>query len=408
MRILIYPHSMELGGSQLNAIELACGLVNRGHEAAIICEEGPLVANAEALGLRRIVVPVNRRRPSASTVRILHSEARAMGADVIHGFEWPPAWEAWAAAALLPETVATATVMSMDVAGFLPHDLPLTVGTTDLVDRARRLGMREVRLLEPPVDTDANTPDADSSAFRTLVPDEPGILDVVVVSRLASELKLAGLMEAVDAVAGLPSDAAARLVVVGDGPAREALAVKADLANAAAGREVVVLAGQMADPRGAYAAATVSLGMGGSALRAASAGRPVVVQGERGFWRLLTPASAPTFSATGWFGIGPGDDGSARLQAILIDLLTDPSRRAELGAFGRTWVTDHYDLSSSAERLEAWYEELLGRPRTRSIRMRQTLNSTPAACGLLAYKLKRRHARARGDVVIDDFNAVAT
>ncbi|UXN31297.1 hypothetical protein [Glutamicibacter sp. M10] len=35
MRILIYPHDLSMGGSQLNAIELAGALRERGHEVIV-------------------------------------------------------------------------------------------------------------------------------------------------------------------------------------------------------------------------------------------------------------------------------------------------------------------------------------------------------------------------------------
>ena len=90
-----------------------------------------------------------------------------------------------------------------------------------------------------------------------------------------------------------------QLVVVGDGPARPAVEEAAAAANARAGRRVVVLAGEMVDPRPAYAAADVVLGMGGSALRGMAFGKPLVVAGVGGFWKLLTPDSAPLFLGAG-------------------------------------------------------------------------------------------------------------
>ena len=74
-------------------------------------------------------------------------------------------------------------------------------------------------------------------------------------------------------------------------------------ANRGEDRRVVVLTGQLADPRPAYSAADVILGMGSSALRGMAFGKPLVVQGERGFWELLTPDSASVFLRDGWYGV---------------------------------------------------------------------------------------------------------
>ncbi|BCW48489.1 glycosyltransferase [Arthrobacter sp. StoSoilB13] len=96
-------------------------------------------------------------------------------------------------------------------------------------------------------------------------------------------------MSAMDAVAELARLRDVRLVIVGDGPGMSDAMAKASVINDGLGRRVVLLTGELEDPRPAYAAADVVLGMGGSALRGLSFGKPLVVQGERGFWELLTP-----------------------------------------------------------------------------------------------------------------------
>lgn len=405
MRILVYPHSMEIGGSQLNAVELALGLARRGHTVTVIGEPGPLVERVASGGLDHVEIPLERSRPSPAVTRTLLCEARRRDIEVVHAFEWPPAIEAWAAFAALRRPLVVASIMSMSVAPFLPPDLPLTVGTRTLVRHAQKAGYRQVRLLEPPVDTDANAPEYPVEQLRALVPALPGVLDVVVVSRLAVELKLPGLLEAVEAVAQLPDRFRARLVIVGDGPARGTVAAKVNEVNARMGREVAVLAGEMGDPRAAYSAAAVCLGMGGSALRAMAMGRPLIVQGERGFWETLTRDTAERFLTTGWYGIGDGSTGVPRLTEQLASLLASGSLRAELGRFGRELVSEHYSLSSSAASLETWYTHLLG-PRSLPVRSSQLARTMPSVAQLLVYKVQRRYRRSRGVAASDDFNAI--
>ena len=43
MRVLVYPHTMEIGGCQLNAVETAGALRDRGHDVSVISAPGPLV-----------------------------------------------------------------------------------------------------------------------------------------------------------------------------------------------------------------------------------------------------------------------------------------------------------------------------------------------------------------------------
>ena len=66
-----------------------------------------------------------------------------------------------------------------------------------------------------------------------------------------------------------------RLVVVGDGRARGEVTRRAAKVNVAAGREVVLMTGEMEDPSPAYASADVVIGQGGSALRGMTFGKPL-------------------------------------------------------------------------------------------------------------------------------------
>ena len=95
MKVLIYPHSMELGGSQLNAVQVAGAVRDRGHEVMVISEPGPLVTRVRALGLEHIEIPINRKRPSLAVGRMLGELVQGRTFDVVHGHEWPPIIEAF-------------------------------------------------------------------------------------------------------------------------------------------------------------------------------------------------------------------------------------------------------------------------------------------------------------------------
>jgi len=202
VRILVYPHSMEVGGSQLNAIELAGAVRDRGHEVLVLSDAGSLVDVVDRLGLEWIPVdPRASRRPSATVVRQLRELTGRRGFDVLHGYEWPPGVEAFLAAR--GGTAAACTVMSMAVAPFLPRTMPLLVGTEDLRAGAASAGHRSVTLLEPPVDVVANAPSFPAGDFRAAHGLDSRMPLVVVVCRLVPELKLEGLLAACHAV-GVP------------------------------------------------------------------------------------------------------------------------------------------------------------------------------------------------------------
>lgn len=410
LNILVYPHAMEVGGSQLNAIELAAAVRDLGHQVAVLGEEGPLLDRVYALGLEHLPLPARRRRPSLAVAGRLRALIRSRALDIVHGYEWPPGLEA--AAASYPGTRAApvCTVMSMAVAPFLPGSMPLVVGTRALQRHtaARRRG--PVHLIEPPVDVVENAPGHPAGEFRNRygLTGSPGAgrpLLIAVVCRLVPELKLEGVLTAVDVIGRLAAERAVQLVIVGDGPARQTVAERARKANAEAGRTAVVLTGELLDPRPAYAAADVVLGMGGSALRALAFGRPLVVQGERGFWQLLTPDTCATFLEQGWYGVGDGHGGAERLTGILHRLLDDAALRESLGRYGRELAVERFSLQRAARVQEEIYRSALAALRGDDGLLGRTVDGVRSAGGLVAYKLRRRYESLRGTVARDDFNA---
>src|SRR4051794_6300957 len=95
MRVLVYPHSMELGGSQMNAVQLAAAVRDRGNEVIVFSEPGPLLARVQALRLEHVEIPFHRRRPSMLILRKLVRLVREREIDVVHCYEWPPVIEAY-------------------------------------------------------------------------------------------------------------------------------------------------------------------------------------------------------------------------------------------------------------------------------------------------------------------------
>jgi len=404
LRIALYPHTMEFGGSQLNAIQLAGAMRDRGHEMTIISEPGPLVAHVNALGLDHIEVPAGRRRPDARVARALSAICRERRIDIVHGHEWPPILEAVAGPGLNGVAVV-GTVMSMSVAPFIPRGVPLTVGTELIRQSALAAGHRHVDLLEPPVDTDTDAPSVDGTVFRHDHGFRQDETLVAMVCRLVRDLKLEGLLAACDAVAELGrAGAPVRLAIVGDGLARAEVVRRAESINASVGRNLIVLTGELADPRPAYAAADIIIGQGGSALRGIAFGKPLIVVGENGFSELLTPEICPTFLRQGWYGLGPGTRGSgASAICDALAILSDSSEfRSELGVFGRKLAEERFSLRHAAEVLERTYALAMMQRHTLGARL---FDAGRSAARLMAYKLDRKYKRWLGTAPTDDSNS---
>ncbi|GAA5201483.1 glycosyltransferase [Microbacterium jejuense] len=404
MRILVCPHDLDLGGSQLNAIELAAAVAAIGHECIVFGPRGTLCARIDELGLEFVESPEPGRRPSPNVARAIRELVADRGIDIVHGYEWPPALEAALATESFPDAAAVCTVMSMAVAPFVPRWMPLVVGTQQIsaVEQAR--GRLAVTLIEPPVDLAHNVPPADAeiAAFRA----DWGLDGrpvVACVSRLVPDLKAEGILTAIEVAGELADELPFQLLIVGDGSSRPDMMKAADRADAGRARRSVVFTGELADPRVAYAAADVVLGMGGSALRSLAFGKPLIVQGEHGFFQTLSPQTADVFRWQGWYGVGPGrDQGRRRLRAELAPLLADEEHRRALGAFSRELVAD-FALTKAAHRQVAVYRDAWA---ARAVQKRRVLAAAASAGALGGYYLRRGVARRLGGAPTDDFNAV--
>ncbi|TDX81371.1 glycosyltransferase involved in cell wall biosynthesis [Rathayibacter sp. PhB151] len=397
MRILTCLHTMEVGGSQINGIELAGRMAALGHEAVVYGPDGDLRPLVAELGLDWEEAPEKGPRLSVRSMARLRRIVRERRIDLIHAYEWAPTMDAAFGPHLIDGVPVVTTVLSPEVPDFVPAAFPMIVGVVELLEEeSRRRPM--LHLIEPPVDTELNAPVADAvrtAELRARFDVQDGEIAVVTVARLVVDLKREGILAAIEAVGRLDAERGSegprfRLIVVGDGPVRGELQAAADRVNAGRSRELVTLTGQMLDPRDAYAVADIVLGMGSSALRGMAFAKPLVVQGEKAFWRLLTPESLPFFLDGGWYSLGDGVDGPGRLSGILAPLAADAELRERLGALGREVVVERFSLAAAARTQAAIYAEAVAARSTLPRRLRALSHPAVRYAAYRLHPLKRR------------------
>lgn len=398
MKIVVHPHELIIGGSPINAIDLAAAVRDLGHEVIVYAVPGPLEDYIASKNLRYIAACRFRYRPAVSHIAQLARLVRKERVDLVHAYEWPPCLDAFFGAGLLFGVPTLCTVLSMSLMPVVPRVLPLIMGSEELVQAARATHRGSVNLIEPPIDTDGDNPANNGSVFRATHGIAPDELLVITVSRLAIDLKLDALVDTIDAADILAANWPVRVALVGDGEAAPQLRARAATVNARHGREVVVLPGATLDPRSAYAAADIVSGMGSSALRALAHGKPLVVQGEKGFNAPFDENHESLFLRQGFYGVGDGSPGGPRLAEYLASLLADPVRRTALGARGRELVVRRYSLRAAATMLVRIYEEVIaGRLRRRAL-LPEAARSAWLAAGIEVRNHLPSLKRARADL----------
>jgi glycosyltransferase involved in cell wall biosynthesis len=367
-RVLVQVNSLALGGSQINAVDLAAATAAYGYDSVLVgprgsLPEGPSLFDiAQERGVRletfeRSIVP-HGARDMTRGVRDMARLAAVHKSDLVHVYAkgmYRPAYWGPCRFGRLPWVL---TVYEMTVDPRTPRGPSLIVGTEYLLEEqsGRANG---VALISPPVDLERDSPVSVSGDELMKALDIPkDHFRVVMVTRLDTEMKalsVALTMEAVDCLALGEVD----LIIIGTGDAEPRLGRLADAINGRHGRRAIVLAGAMADARPAYSVADVVVGMGGSAARALAFGKPLVVCGEAGWFRTFEPASAAALFRNSFWSdevmLNPAD----QLVRCLSSLIHSPELRGSLGQFGRKFADEHFGLPSMAERLARVYEHTL-------------------------------------------------
>lgn len=387
-RLLVHLNSLELGGTQINAVDLAVEVRRHGFESVLIGDratipaDGPSVMDvAEARGIQ--VFPYDPVPSIVKRGRQLSAIADDRGLGMIHVYgSWgggarPTYW----GPSLFGRRPWLQTVYEMEVSPKLKRHMPMIVGTGYLIEELERRPGRTV-LISPPVDTDSDRPDSgEASTFRA--ENALGGTLLVIVSRLDQSMKSLPISIAIEAMRDMGQDVT--LVIVGAGDDAERLREFGKRVNEEVGRSAVRFMGAMADPRPAYAAADVVLGMGSSAARALSFGKPLVVQGEVGWSQLFDEGSAAALARSSYWSPIHVDQPVRMLQAALASVITDPHRRCQLGVFGRDFAIQRFGLPAMAAKLADFYHIS-----AMSYTMRSWVADLPPEVAILTRKIRHR------------------
>ncbi|GEP47150.1 glycosyltransferase family 4 protein [Microbacterium saccharophilum] len=393
MRVLVHLNSLELGGTQLNAVDFAVAARAHGVESILVGAQDTLASSPNLLDYAapagvevEVYEPAVGMRGHAAQLAALAERLRV---DLIHVYGmWGAARAVFWGPARFGRIPWVQTVYEMSVTPVVLRHMPLMVGTGYLLDeQADRPG--GTVLISPPVDLDRDSPAAAGlTDLRQEARLGAGPL-IGIVSRLDSNMKAFSIGVAIDAMAGL-GETGATLFIVGGGDAAEELQARARRVNDILGRDGVRLLGPMSDPRPAYAAADIMLGMGGSAARSLAFGKPLVVQGEAGWSQRFEPASADALARSSYWSPDRVADPVGDLEAAIRVLLADPARRAELGTFGRQFASSRFGLPAMTERLCTFYRAAL-----QSYGPAEWLADVPREGRRLVEKIARVAARPR-------------
>lgn len=365
MRLLIFSPPLYVGGTQINAVELAEALRDHyGYEVTLFAASGILVPLVNDKQLNYIEAPAETNKPWLDIHRSLSEALDTVEPDLVHVWAWQEYLHAYYPAVIQRRIPLLVTDMLSDkMFRGLPRYIMTTFGTAELAEIARKRGRRKARELVPPVDIHANSPDAKLPP-NPLESADSGMYDftVVTVTRVAELLKGESIERTMHSVAALAEKYRIRFFLAGVGDAFDRFRNLASEINSRLGRTVIVMPGELEDPRPVYAMADIVVGMGGSAIRGLAFAKPVIVVGKDGFAKLVSSDTAEYFLYKGFYGIGDGDTDNATLIATIVSLLESETYRQEVSTFARSFAEEHYSIETVCCQLKEYCESAIARP----------------------------------------------
>jgi glycosyltransferase involved in cell wall biosynthesis len=367
MRIVLATSDLAIGGAERNVVSYACRLRRRGHDVTVVAGDGVLAAELEGCGVPRVSARPHLLRPlsiarTARALRTLHQERHI---DVVHAFmasasvaaalgrlrlgrpyalaAAPPGlaqgrreglWLSRIRLRLLVEGADVILWPSADLRGHL-----LQAGAPE--SRLRELAFNAVdveRFDVPPV-------------ARESIGLRPSDRVACSVARLHPIKGQDLLIRAAPLLREQVPEA--KLLLVGDGPARATLE---QLARDLGVTDMVRFAGARTDVPAILQSVDVvvqtTFGTGGpglAVLEAFAASRPIVGFAFSDLRDTLAQSDAGIL-------VERGD--VAGLAGAISSVLGDPARARAMGRSGRRLVASQFDIERVLDHLEGIYREL--------------------------------------------------
>src|SRR5690348_14744093 len=138
MKILVSAHRLEIGGTQVNSIELAAHLRDRfNYDIIFWAQPGPMLELVEAKRLKFIPAPDAAVHPSPARMKALREIVRKEGPDLVHAWDWWQGLDAYLAVHLPWNMPLVITDMMMEVTKVLPKSIRTTFGTPFVAQTAK-------------------------------------------------------------------------------------------------------------------------------------------------------------------------------------------------------------------------------------------------------------------------------
>ena len=360
LAIIHTESSLGWGGQEIRILSESQGLIRRGHDVKLICPpEARICAEARNWGVPAIALPIAKKRPLG--VKVLVEWLKRNRCDVLSAHSSTDSW--LAALALLALGRPVRMVRTRHISAPVPRNMfsrwLYTRATARIVTAGESLKRELIernhfaadRIDSVPTGIDANrfTPGDPAIARAALkLPQDKTLVGIVATLR-----SWKGHRYLIEAVAQLPESVG--LVIVGDGPQREALEALVDERNM---RARVRFAGDQRDVVPWLQALDIfalpsyaNEGVPQALAQAMLVGLPCVTTNAGSIAELAIPGNT---------ALVVGCQDARALQKGIERLVADPDLRKQLGDAARRHCSQHLSYETMLDRMEAIYRQVSG------------------------------------------------
>ena len=359
MRVLMTTMQLDIGGAETHIVELSKALSRRGVEVIVASNGGAYETELKEAGIRHIKVPFHSKNPLC--MKRAYAKLKEIiltnHIDVVHAHARIPAF----LCALLHRryhfrfvTTAHWVFSTRFPYNFLTRwgDRSLAVSDDIKTYLSDNYGINSehVRVTINGIDLEKFSKDTDYSAIAEEFNLSDTAWRIVYVSRMDIDRSLAAhkLLAAAEGLAAEIKNL--EIVIVGGGNDFEEVKKEAETVNAAVGRRMVVVTGSRTDINRFVACGDIFIGVSRAALEAMACEKPSIIAGNEGYIGIFDRDKLQTAIDTNFCCRGCAQTETETLKQDILTLYrAGNTRRAELGAYARETVRQHYSIDTMAD-----------------------------------------------------------
>lgn len=393
-----YHYDLAIGGAQVNSMELATHLVQRGHRVFFLAEDGELREEIAKRGINfKRVKYYDFYHPSYDSVMAIKQLVERHNVDVL----WTASYVCSLEAPIV-EVLTDAVHVPLFGSPATPHTYIPKWGPVGWVNPHHRdyfvgqLGWQDqdVHLIIGRMDTEKYRPASVENGWLDSQPQVITSKKKVVLIGSVSTPKLGSIdlfLDGAEQILQRRQDV--QFILVGDGDQRDTILKRAESINRRLGAPLVLVPGETTAVEEVMNKADILCGMASTCIISLLCGRPTIVLGNRGFSEIAEPE---TIDHLAYHHFNLHEDSQLvqpnAFVAQLGALLDAPKRRRELGTWGRQYAASRYSVTTGVESLEALFETAIEHRRSlsRADKLKRYVELARGLVSLGGFRTKRR------------------